>query len=100
MGMRATLKQWITPGYVFGTTPGVARVFMTCVRCRRVVPTWRLMASTRRPGYRMGCFCGSGEVRPTRISEWVAAYWVLVRGVLIRRLVFRCPDWDPRIPMR
>jgi hypothetical protein len=99
--MRAAhLWNVLTGKVVFGTTPGVGRVFVRCRLCGRVVPAWQVIISKRRPGDVVGCRCGSGDVQYARISWLSSAYWVLVRGVLIRRVLRRSPEWDPRIPYR
>lgn len=81
-------------------TADVGRVFMVCYSCRRVVPAWRLIISKPRPNQRRGCVCGSGDVKSETIPEWRAGYWLLVRGFLIRRLIGRNAEWDPRLPLR
>lgn len=73
-------------------------MFMTCDKCQALVPHWRYCLSAEeyhRDGV-MGCTCGSIKVRPTIIPEWKAAWWVLVRGYLIRKVLQRKSNWDPR----
>lgn len=84
----------------FGASDGVGRVFMACRKpgCGRVVPYWNLVIAKRERGQRAGCKCGGGDVSPMHIPEWKAAWWVLVRGLLIRSLLFRKTNWDPRMP--
>jgi hypothetical protein len=83
-------------------TPDVGRLFMICHVCHRVVPSWRLVGHAKQMPH-LGCVCGCQHVRPARIPEVQAAYWVLVRGLLIRRLLGRKrqqSEWDPRLPWR
>lgn len=98
--MRAVVAGWKRwRGSVFGATPTVGRVFIACKQCRRVVPHWRTnrLATEHKP---IGCTCGSLSCAYTRLPEWKAAYWVLVRGLLIRKWILRARLWDPRIPYR
>lgn len=86
-----------------GSSPQVDRVFVICGDCGRVVPAWRCVMAKVQPGDRIGCGCGSGVVLPRVIPNWRAAWWVLVRGFLIRRVLGRRrkqEDWDPRLPVR
>lgn len=84
--------------HALGARPDVRRVFVCCKTCQRVVPIWRLIVKKIQPGQRLGCKCGKQEVETQRISEWRAAWWFLVRGLLVRYLILRRPDWDPRLP--
>jgi hypothetical protein len=86
--------------YAYGTTPEVRRYFLRCLSCHSVVPLWRCVISKVKPGQRAGCVCGCSDVRPSRIPGYAAAYWLLVRGILIRKWILRLSDWDPRIPYR
>ena len=80
------------------TTPGVARVFLTCDHCKRVVPHYRVYGhKTVAPG---SCRCGCTQYRPTTIPEWKAAWWVLVVGWFWRKTVRRYAEWDARMPVR
>lgn len=80
------------------SAPGVGRRFMVCKDCRRVVPSWRLVVEKPKPGYRFGCRCGCTFCQPRVINDARAMYWVLVRGLLLRRLLqWRTDDWDPRL---
>lgn len=47
--------------------------------------------------------CGDARVRPAHLSSLRAAWWVLVMGLLWRRLVCRKTEqrlWDPRMALR
>ena len=79
-----------------GATPDVGRVFMLCNRCRSVVPMWRVMAKKRPKGYRMGCKCGSLDVRVGNLPEWKAAAYVIGAFVWLK-LIQRREQWDPRM---
>lgn len=77
-------------------TPDVARVFVCCEDCHRVVPHYTVSGRTGR----LDCRCGGTTFRARRIPEWKAAWWVLVVGLLWRKTVCRRADWDARVPMR
>lgn len=77
-------------------TPGVGRVFVRCDDCKRVVPHYRI---TGRLG-KLDCRCGGRVFRPATVSEWQAAWWVLVIGLLWRKTLCRKAEWDPRVPWR
>jgi hypothetical protein len=82
-----------------GATRTIGRVFIACEKCGRVVPHWRVIRlATER--HRIGCRCGHLSCRYIRIPEWQAAWWVLVRGYLIRKFILRKRVFDPRIPWR
>ena len=84
---------------IVGVQPGTAgRLFVRCYQCRRVVPSWQLLKLT--PEGRTGCKCGSMYVKPTHVEFWPAAWWLFVRGYLIRKWIQRREDFDPRIPYR
>jgi hypothetical protein len=83
---------------VIGTTPDVGRLFVRCHDCSAVVPAWDLVKT--KIGGRTGCRCGSVHVRPKELGFVTAAWWLFVRGFLIRRALWRRDDWDPRIPWR
>jgi hypothetical protein len=84
----------------FGTTDDSGRIFIACADCRRVIPVWRVV------GHRAEVVgqcpsCGHGDFKPRQIPNWKAAWWVLVRGWLIRRVLQgKTNDWDPRISWR
>jgi hypothetical protein len=80
------------------TTPGVARIFLGCRRCGRVVPQYRSYGNLNEPGIGL-CRCGCNEFQPRRISEWRAACWVLY-GLVWRKWVLKREMWDPRIAQR
>lgn len=89
---------WMLSDQVILTSPGIDRVFMKCVQCGRIRPAYDLL---KKPPYkRIGCKCGARQQRPTNVSEWLAAWWVLGVGVVWRKWIRRLPNWDPRIPMR
>ena len=77
--------------------PDVGKVFMACMGCGKIRPMYQLAEK------KVACKCGSIRLRPTRIPEWQAAWWVLVVGGLWRRLILRKKEtrfWEPRMPMR
>jgi hypothetical protein len=84
---------------VFQPAWAEAMLFMACDKCGRIVPHWRYCmtaAEVKAAGGHVGCWCGAITVRPSRIPEWKAAWWVLVRGYLIRKVLQRKQHWDPR----
>lgn len=83
---------------VFGTTDEVGRLFIRCFSCRRIVPAWRVISE--KPGGVPGCWCGSKDVRPDTIPTSAAVYWLLFRGLVIRKWILRTKNWDARIPWR
>lgn len=70
---------------------------MCCDKCRRVVPAWRMLG---RMPMKTGCVCGCTKTWAAHIPEWQAAWWLLIRGRFIRKILLRKENWDPRIPMR
>ena len=92
--LREKWKRWVP----FMPTWADGMMFMTCEKCHALVPHWRycVTAEEYKAHGIIGCRCGSMHVRPSIIPEWKAAYWVLVRGYLIRKLVQRKANWDPR----
>ncbi len=80
------------------TTPGVARTFLRCGTCGRVVMHYWVCKGVGQPG-RTGCPGGGVHVRCARIPEWKAAYYVLSRLVWRKWLLGRT-YWDPRMPER
>ena len=84
---------------VAGATQHVGRIFLTCKECRRVVPRWRVIRAKVGRG-KIGCKCGCLYSQPRNIPEWQAAWWYLIRGRLVRGLILRRDDWEPRIPWR
>ena len=93
----AHLRRWVWSDVTLWSTPEVRRVFMRCDRCRKVVPLWRMCG---RLPMRVGCSCGCVKTWAANVPEWKAAYWLLVRGWLIRRVLLRREVWDPRMPLR
>jgi hypothetical protein len=87
----------IPDGGVF-TTPGIARIFLGCRHCHRVVPQFRCYGNLHEPGIGL-CRCGSNEFQPMRIPEWRAAVWVL-SCLVWRKWVLKREMWDPRIAQR
>ena len=70
--------------------PGVARLFIACRLCGRVVPYYRVYG--KKPQATGTCYCGHDYFRPKRIPEWKAALWLVwawARG-----------KPDPRMPHR
>lgn len=91
---------WLTDDRVlFTTSPEVGRIFMRCRDCQRVRPAYEIVM--RAGTYsRLGCRCGSRYHMAFNPTWWQAAWWLLVKGALWRRLIRRLPNWDPRMPMR
>ncbi len=85
--------------HALGASEHVQRYFLVCMECRRIVPMWTLVGDAKAMK-RAGCKCGRGDVRPYPIGELRAAWWLLVRGLLIRKLLLRKASWEPRIPFR
>lgn len=83
-------------GKVAFTTPGVDRIFLACDTCKRMVPHYRIYGR----GVPGRCKCGGNALRPVRLPEWRAAWWVVIVGWLWRRTLRRCEEWDPRMPIR
>lgn len=85
-------RVWFQPAYAD------AMHFMVCNKCNRLVPHWRycLTAEEYRAEGALGCRCGSIQVRPAIVPEWQALWWLLVRGLLIRRVLQQKAHWDPR----
>ncbi len=83
---------------VVGVPEGAsARIFVVCNECKKVVPSWRVVG-TPIPG-QQGCKCGSVKFRPSILPNYQAAWWVLVRGIALRKWRgYR--QWDPRVPYR
>jgi hypothetical protein len=96
----ARVRTWMGPQHVLWTTPDVRRYFLVCKDCRRTVPVWHYLSSKVQKGHRIGCKCGGQMVTPRQVPTLSAAYWLFVRGFLVRRLIQRKTDWDPRIPYR
>lgn len=97
------LRDKLTGRVAIGASPQVSRVFLVCNDCQRVVPMWRCVIAKVRPGQKVGCTCGSGLVRPRRVSYATAAYWLVLRGIVVRRVLLRKraqDEWDPRIPVQ
>ena len=94
--------EWLTDTrsnrFVVFTTPGVARTFLRCTSCSRIVMHYWVCKGLSDPG-RNGCPCGGVHVRSTRIPEWRAAYYVLSRLVW-RKWLLKRTYWDPRMPER
>lgn len=85
---------------VIGTRSNeVGRIFVRCKECRRVVPSWNLMR-LKGDTDRVGCKCGSLEVKPRNIGKPLGMWWYFVRGLLVRKLILRKGNYDPRIPHR
>jgi hypothetical protein len=82
------------------TTPEVARVFLTCAGCHRIMPHYRAYGSQLEPGVGRCRSCGQTQFRPSRIPEWKAAWWLLVVGWLWRKTIRKYAMWDPRMPVR
>jgi hypothetical protein len=81
-------------------TPEVSRIFLACDRCRRVRPHYQVYGRVPRSPLESLCKCGSNTFRPIHISEWNAAWRVLVVGFLWRKTILRKTEWDPRMPIR
>jgi len=76
---------------------GIGRIFIACKECQRVMPHYRAYGPKEDPTSGM-CKCGGVLFRPTVLPEWKAAWWVLVRGWLIRKKLQKKELWDPRMP--
>lgn len=106
MTVKAWAKKWITDGWLtvgeqIGVQPGQARMFTRCLQCGRVFPHWWASATAaevkhERKG-RIGCSCGGLRIQPCLIPAWQSIYWFIVRGWLIRKVLFRRRLWDPRM---
>ena len=84
---------------VVGVAPGEpGRLFLRCHECKSIVPAWQVMKLSK-DGL-TGCKCGCSYVRPANVPNVLAAWWVLVRGIVIRKWIQKKHDWDPRIPHR
>lgn len=100
------LKKWVTDGWLthgkpVATNPGQVKAFAVCVQCRRVYPHWLACmtgAEAKKRGY-IGCQCGCVKIQPAIIPAWQSAWWFVVRGWLVRKVVRRAPRWDPRMPV-
>ena len=54
-------------------------------------------AEVRKRNGRIGCFCGGLRIQPIRIRAYKSVWWMFVRGWLIRKIILREQNWDPRI---
>lgn len=94
------VRDVLTDKVVIGTASNeVGRIFVRCYDCRRVVPAWNLLKQ-KGDGGRSGCKCGSNQVKPRNIGKPLGYWWYFVRGILIRKLILRKSNYDPRIPYR
>lgn len=48
---------------------------------------------------RIGCTCGGIRIQPTRLRIHKSVWWFFVRGWLIRKVLLRKHNWDPRVPV-
>lgn len=96
----ARVRFWLSRDYVLWTTPDVRRYFLRCASCGRTVPLWRCLSVRPEKGQIVGCKCGGQDVKPSQVSTLSAAYWLLIRGYLIRKLILRKHEWEPRIAYR
>ncbi len=93
------LKDVLANKVVIGCADGMSRLFVRCFKCRAVVPAWNIFGHPKERD-RTGCKCGSQHVVPSSIGFWRGAWFYFVRGLLIRRLILRKSNCDPRIPKR
>lgn len=100
MKLPAYLDDLLSGRRVLFSAPGVGRQFMLCHSCHRVVPMWKLSGRRKSRRQRFGCKCGAQDVVSRTVNGVIAAWWVFVRGLLIRRLICQREDWDPRCPIR
>jgi hypothetical protein len=79
--------------------PDVGRVFVVCHSCGHLRRMWRLADKTE-----LVCGqCGSSQMIPRRLSLVRAFYYVVIEGLLWRRLILRKRTqrlWDPRMSVR
>lgn len=95
------LDGWITRGPQVSCPPNQIRAFTTCIQCRRVFPHWWASmnaAEAKERGF-LGCKCGGIRLQPQIIPAWQSVWWFVVRGWLIRKVIFRKRVWDPRMPV-
>src|SRR5688572_18125666 len=95
------LDGWITEGPQVACPPDQVRAFARCLQCRRVFPHWwaYMKAEEAKKRGKIGCPCGGMKLQPCIIPAWQAVWWFVVRGVVVRKLVLRKSNWDPRIPV-
>lgn len=74
---------------------------MVCDSCKRVVPHWDTSMTEKEAKARgfIGCKCGNIRMRPSIIPWYQSAWWMLVRGWLLRKHLLRKRLWDPRVPI-
>jgi|SRR6185436_7050272 len=98
---RIFLDGVVTTGEQHGCRPGQIRAFIVCTVCGRVLPHWVLSmtaAEAKERGY-LGCKCGNMRVQPRMISSFSAFWWYCVRGIVVRKWIFRKRLFDPRMPI-
>lgn len=94
------MLSWLGDDTVLWTTPGVDRLFCRCLGCGNVFPHYD---AVYRAGERktIGCrTCGGVKYSPANFPTLTQAWWLLVRGWLIRKVLLRKDNWDPRMPSR
>ena len=104
--MLTFLKRWVTDGWLtegpqIGCPATQVRAFATCHTCGRVFPHWHATMTAKEAKARgfVGCACGSMKIQPGLIPAWQSAWWFIVRGWLIRKVLLRKRTWVPRLPI-
>lgn len=82
------------------TTPDIARNFIVCDGCRRVMPHYRVYGRRPTRPDEGRCKCGGLQFRPALLPTWQAAWWLFVVGWLWRKTIRGEREWDPRVPFR
>lgn len=95
------LDGWITEGKQIASPPGMIKYFATCTQCHRVFPHWNASMTVKEAKKRkyLGCKCGGMRIQPMIIPQWKSVWWFVVRGWLVRKVIFDCRLWDPRMPV-
>lgn len=95
------LDGWLTVGPQIGCPANQVRSFARCTLCGRVFPHWNASLTAKEAKARgfLGCQCGSMHLQPCLIPAWQSVWWFVIRGWLIRNVLFRRRLWDPRMPV-
>ena len=96
------LDGWITKGEQIACPKGEVRAFAHCHHCHKVYPHWfasMTAAEAKQRGY-IGCgHCRSLRIQPVILPAWQSIWWFVIRGWLIRKVIFKRRLWDPRMPV-